>query len=263
VTRLLIVGGGSIGAALLGGLVKSGWVEPGELAVAERLDDTRHELASIYPGVLVCADLVHADSAVLAVKPADGQAAAQAIAKVGIKRVLSIMAGVPLSSLRSWLGHETTILRAMPNLPAVLGAGASALSGDATVAEEDFDWGEAVLSCFGVVARVPEKLLDSVTGLSGSGPAYVFLFAEALIEAGVAQGLDRTVSRLLVTETLLGSARLLSETGHPPEVLRGSVTSPGGATAAGLRVLEKNAVRSALIEAVAAATERSRELGHS
>jgi pyrroline-5-carboxylate reductase len=112
-----------------------------------------------------------------------------------------------------------------------------------------------------VVARVPESLMDSVTGLSGSGPAYVFLLAEAMVEAGVAEGIDRAVSRLLVTHTLLGSARLLAETGESPETLRAAVTSPGGTTAAGLRVLERHAVRSAIVEAVAAAAERARELG--
>ena len=118
-----------------------------------------------------------------------------------------------------------------------------------------------MLSSIGVVARVPERLLDAVTGLSGSGPAYVFVLAEALIEAGVGQGLDREVSRLLANQTLLGSARLLTELGEPAEELRARVTSPGGTTAAGLRELENHGFRSAVIEAVAAATDRARELG--
>jgi pyrroline-5-carboxylate reductase len=149
----------------------------------------------------------------------------------------------------------------MPNMPAILGAAASAVAGGASASEEDLEWAEAVLSSFGVVARVPERLLDAVTGLSGSGPAYVFMLAEAMVEAGVAEGIDRDVSRLLVTHTLLGSARLLAETGESAEVLRAHITSPGGTTAAGLRVLERRSVSSAVMEAVAVAAERARELG--
>ena len=149
----------------------------------------------------------------------------------------------------------------MPNTPAVLGAGASALAAGPGVGESDLDWAEGVLSSIGVVARLPEHQLDAVTGLSGSGPAYVFLLAEALVEAGVNEGLDREVSRLFAVQTLLGSARLLAETGESPEALRAAVTSPGGTTAAALRVFEAHAFRSAVLEAVAAATARSRELG--
>ena len=153
------------------------------------------------------------------------------------------------------------VFRAMPNTPALLGAGASALAGGSSASEDDFTWAEAVLSSLGVVARLPEHQLDAVTGLSGSGPAYVFLLAEALVEAGVYEGLGREVSRLFAVQTLLGSARLLAETGDSPELLRAAVTSPGGTTAAGLRVLEAHGFRSAILEAVAAAADRSRELG--
>ena len=149
------------------------------------------------------------------------------------------MAGVPLSKLEAWLPTGTAVLRAMPNMPAILGSAASALAGGGSASEPDFAWAEAVLSAFGVVARVSEPALDAVTGLSGSGPAYLFLLAEAMIEAGVAEGLDHDVSRLLVTHTLLGSARLLAETGEAPEVLRAAITSPGGTTAAGLQVLDE------------------------
>ncbi len=259
--RLLVVGGGRMGTALVGGLIRSGWIEPGDVAVAERLEGARDELAQTHRGVAIGPDPVPAESAVLAVKPTDAEAAARALAALGTRRVLSIMAGITLAELHAWLGEDVTILRAMPNLPAVLGAGASALAGAPGIEEADFNWAEGVLASLGVVVRVPENLLDAVTGLSGSGPAYLFLLAEAMIEAGVGQGLDRDTSWLLVTETLLGSCRLLSETGEPAEVLRGAVTSPGGTTAAGIGVLERHAVRSAVIEAVAAATERAHELG--
>jgi pyrroline-5-carboxylate reductase len=250
-----------MGNALIGGLLRAGWIEPGAVTIAERLETARAELSDRFPGVALSAAPVAADAAVLAVKPADAEEATRALAGVPVARVLSIMAGIRLCELESWLRPGTVVLRAMPNLPAVLGAAASALAGGNTASEEDYAWAEAVLSSFGVVARVSEPALDAVTGLSGSGPAYVFLLAEAMVEAGVAEGLDRDVSRLLVTHTLLGSARLLAETGEAPAALRAAITSPGGTTAAGLQVLERRAVRAAVVDAVAAAAERARQLG--
>ncbi|MGA3214279.1 MAG: pyrroline-5-carboxylate reductase [Acidimicrobiales bacterium] len=260
-TRLLVVGGGRMGHAFLGGLLRSGWAQPGELAVVEPVAAARDELTRRYPGVVVSDGPIDAEAAVLAVKPADAKAACRTVSASGCHRVVSIVAGVGLGQLEGWLGRDVVVLRAMPNTPALLGAGASALAGAATVAEEDLMWAEGVLSSLGVVARFPEYQLDAVTGLSGSGPAYVFLLAEALVEAGVNEGLEREVSRLFAVQTLLGSARLLAETGDSPEVLRAAVTSPGGTTAAGLRVLEAHGFRSAILEAVAAAADRSRELG--
>jgi pyrroline-5-carboxylate reductase len=259
--RLCVVGGGRMGHALVGGLLRSGWIEAGEITIAEKHPERRQELEKRFPGVVVSEVPVPAASAVLAVKPGDAEAATAAIKKVGIKRVISIVAGVQLSELEAGLGDDVAVLRAMPNMPAVVGAAASALSGGSRVGEEDFAWAEAVLSSFGVVARVPEHLLDAVTGLSGSGPAYLFVLAEAMVEGGVAQGLDREVSRLLANQTLLGAARLLNELDEPAEDLRAAVTSPGGTTAAGIRALERNGFRSAVIEAICAAAERAHELG--
>jgi len=149
----------------------------------------------------------------------------------------------------------------MPNTPALVRAGVTALAGTPRSTEADFEWAEEVLRPVGRVVRVPEADLDAVTGLSGSGPAYVFLVAEALIAAGVAAGLSPEVSEALALPTLAGAGRLLLETGESPEALRAQVTSPGGTTEAGLAVLEERGLRSALAAAVAAATERSRELG--
>jgi pyrroline-5-carboxylate reductase len=165
--------------------------------------------------------------------------------------------------LEAALGDGIAVVRAMPNTPALVGAGAAAIAGGTTASPDDLDWAEELLRAVGTVVRVPEHLLDAVTGLSGSGPAYVFLVAEALIEGGVLAGLPRDVSVELATHTLFGAAKLLAESGSTPEVLRAQVTSPGGTTAAGLRALEAAGVRSALLEAVAAATQRSRELGRS
>ena len=149
----------------------------------------------------------------------------------------------------------------MPNTPSLVGSGVAAISGGSEATGADLDWAEGILGSVGMVVRLPERHLDAVTGVSGSGPAYIFLVAEAMIEGGVAAGLTREVSRRLVVGTVLGSARMMAETGDDPGELRAAVTSPGGTTAAALRTLEFKAVRSAFIEAVAAATERSKQLG--
>jgi pyrroline-5-carboxylate reductase len=261
VTRLVVVGGGRMGRAFLGGLLRSGWAAPGELGVVEPQASARAELVEHYPGVVVSEEVIPAESAVLAVKPVDAQAGCRTVAGSGCRRVLSIVAGLRLAQLESWLGRDVVVLRAMPNTPVLLGSGASALAGGSSVTESDLTWAEGVLLSLGVVARFPEYQLDAVTGLSGSGPAYLFLLAEAMVEAGVNAGLEREVSRLFTVQTLIGSARLLHESGDSPELLRAAVTSPGGTTAAALRVLEAHGFRSAVIEAVAAAASRSRELG--
>jgi pyrroline-5-carboxylate reductase len=149
----------------------------------------------------------------------------------------------------------------MPNMPALIGAGAAAISAGSTAGEDDLAWAEEVLGAVGVVVRVPESALDAVTGLSGSGPAYVFLVAEAMVEGGVLAGLPREIAETLTFQTLLGSSRLLVDGSGDPAALRAAVTSPGGTTAAGLRELERRGVRAALLNAVAAATTRARELG--
>jgi pyrroline-5-carboxylate reductase len=250
-----------MGEALLTGLLAAGWAPPEDLGVVEKLADRRADLKKHFPGVVVLEDPVKADGAVVAVKPDDVGSACAAIAVAGCRRVLSIAAGVPLARLEQALGGEIPVVRAMPNTPALVGAGAAAIAPGAHAGDDDLAWAESILSAVGVVVRVPEKLLDAVTGLSGSGPAYVFLVAEALIEAGVLAGLPRDVSSTLANQTLLGAARLLTETGEAPEALRAMVTSPGGTTVAGLRALEQAGVRAAFLDAVMAATERSKELG--
>lgn len=258
--RLVLLGGGRMGEALVGGLLGSGW-DAADLAVVEKLPGRRDELADRFPGLAVAAEpeAEPADGAVVAVKPGDAEAACRSLAGAG--RVLSIMAGVTVASLESWLPAGTPVVRAMPNTPALVGAGAAAIAAGTGAGDDDLAWAESVLGAVGVVVRVGEPLLDAVTGLSGSGPAYVFLVAEALVEAGVLVGLPRDVSTTLAVQTLLGSARLLAEGDQGAEALRAAVTSPGGTTAAGLRALESHAVRAAFLDAVVAATERSRQLG--
>jgi pyrroline-5-carboxylate reductase len=256
-TELVIVGGGKMGEALLGGLLAAGR-EPSSLAVVEALEGRRKELTDRFPGVTVSGEPVEADGAVIAVKPAD---VAGAIATSGATRILSIAAGVTVAALEAAAGAGVPVVRAMPNTPALVGAGAAAIAGGTSATDDDLDWAEAILGSVGTVVRVPEKLLDAVTGLSGSGPAYVFLVAEALVDAGVLAGLPRPTAEGLAYQTLLGAARLLVESGDSPADLRAAVTSPGGTTAAGLREPEGHGVRAAFLDAVSAATARSRELG--
>jgi len=260
--RLAVVGGGKMGEALVGGLLGAKWAGAAEVAVVEVSEHRRVQLAERFPGVEVRGDVPEAvEGAVVAVKPADVMAACTSLAAAGVRRVLSIAAGVTLARLEGWLGDDVAVVRAMPNTPALVGTGASAIAPGAAAGEEELAWAEEVLGAVGIVVRVGEPALDAVTGLSGSGPAYVFLVAEALIEAGVLVGLPRSTSSMLATQTLLGAARLLAESEDGPEALRAAVTSPGGTTAAGLRALEERGVRAAFLDAVVAATERSRQLG--
>lgn len=262
-TKLQVIGGGRMGEALVAGLIASGWASASDLRVVEKVTDRRDELEARHPGLEVSADPGPAQGHVIAVKPGDVAAVCRTLAEVGGTgaRVLSIAAGVTIASLEAELGAGVPVVRAMPNTPALVGAGAAAIAGGSAASEDDLEWAESILGAVGVVVRVDERLLDAVTGLSGSGPAYVFLVAEALVEAGVLVGLPRSVSETLTVQTLLGAARMLAESGEPATVLRANVTSPGGTTAAGLHALEAAGVRAAFLSAVKAATERSQELG--
>ena len=256
--EVLIVGGGKMGEALLGGLLAAG--RPAEsLAVAEPLAARRDELAATH-GVAVLAEVEAARGVILATKPDVVPAAAAAVAEAGCERVLSVAAGVTLGALDGAFGGATPVIRAMPNTPALVGEGAAAICGNDAATDDDVAWAEEILGAVGRVVRTSEPLMDAVTGLSGSGPAYVFLVAEAMIDAGVMMGLARPVATELAVQTLLGAATLLSE-GRPAAELRADVTSPGGTTAAGLRELERGGVRAAFAAAIEAATVRSRELG--
>lgn len=261
--RLQVVGGGRMGEALLAGLMRAGWAEPGELCVVERIEARRKELVVGFPGVAVVDAAVASEGAVVAVKPGDVDDAGKELSVAGVERVLSIAAGVTTAALEAALGGGVPVVRAMPNTPAVVGAGASAIAAGASAGPDDLAWASSILEAVGVVVRVKEQQLDAVTGLSGSGPAYVFLVAETLIEAGVLMGLPRDVAEVLAVQTILGSAQLLKDSDDHAAALRAAVTSPGGTTAAGLQQLELGGVRAAFLSAVQAATERSRDLGRS
>jgi pyrroline-5-carboxylate reductase len=257
--RLAVVGGGNMGAALVGGLLAAGW-PAADLAVVEVAAARREVLGTMFPDVMITESVPDSGAAVIAVKPHDATAAATAAVAGGARRILSIAAGVSIDALQSACGEQVAVVRSIPNTPALLGKGAAAMCGGSLADDDDLAWAESILGCVGTVVRVPENLLDAVTGLTGSGPAYLFLVAEALIDAGVLAGLTRPVSDALVRQLFVGSAAMLAEGGDPSS-LRAMVTSPAGTTAAGVRVLEEQATRSAFLEAVLAATARSQELG--
>jgi pyrroline-5-carboxylate reductase len=265
-SSLVFVGGGNMAEALIGGILKpvgSGEVLPA-VEVVEALETRRAYLTSTFPGVKVLDSLhwVQSTDVVIAVKPNDVESVCAALRQRSMPglRVLSIAAGVTIAQMQTWLGPDACVIRSMPNTPAMVGKGAAGVAGGLTATPADVAWAIGLLGKVGVAVEVPEAKLDAVTGLSGSGPAYVFLVAEALIEAGVFVGLSRDTAEVLAKQTLLGAATLLSESGENASVLRANVTSPGGTTAAGLRALENHGVRAAFIDAVAAATQRAYEL---
>jgi pyrroline-5-carboxylate reductase len=267
--KLAIIGGGKMGEALIGGLVHSGWAEPDEIVVCEIHEERRGYLGKEY-GVGTTADAAEAvrqaKTVLVAVKPQDidDVLGAMAAAITPEHLVLSIAAGIPIAVIQKRLGPGVAIVRAMPNTAALLREGAAAIAAGPHATPEHMAKADEILSATCRIVHLPEKYLDAVTGVSGTGPAYVFFLAEALIEAAVGVGLPRDVATELSVQTILGAARMLRETGKHPVELREEVTSPGGTTVAAMRVLERAGVRSAFLDAVRAATERSRELaeGH-
>jgi pyrroline-5-carboxylate reductase len=256
---LQIVGGGKMGQALLGGLIRARWADPAELAVVEALDQQRERLEAAFPSINVLDEPQAGVDTIVAVKPHLAVEVAEALQEP--TRVISIAAGVTIGSLEGALPAGTPVVRVMPNTPSLVGFGAAGVAGGSAATDDDVAWAVSILEAVGEAVIVPEHLLDAVTGLSGSGPAYVFLVAEALLDAGVSAGLPAEVSATLANQTLLGAATLLLSGQSTANELRAGVTTPAGTTAAGLRVLEQRAVRAAFIDAVQAATDRSRQLG--
>jgi pyrroline-5-carboxylate reductase len=257
-----------MGEALLSRLIAKQTYQPSEVLISEPQEQRRSFLQQQY-GVNVTVDnrLVLAEVTevvLLAVKPqvfsAIAQELATIIATVNSPLIISILAGVPLSHLETAFG-QLPVIRAMPNTPATVGAGMTALCAGAYTHESHQKIARQIFSAVGEVVEVPESLMDAVTGLSGSGPAYVALMVEALSDGGVAAGLPRAIANQLALQTVLGTAQLLHETKIHPAELKDRVTSPGGTTIAGVSQLERAAFRSSLIEAVRAATARSQELG--
>ena len=255
---MCIIGGGNMGAALLAGMVNGGW-SPSHITVVELDAAKRAQLSSEF-GVGVSDDVVPCTTAVIAVKPQDAPSACAAAVDAGATRVLSLAAGVTLETLSSACGGRAVVVRSMPNTPSLVGQGAAAICGSRECGEDDMSWAESVLSAVGTVVRVPESQIDAVTAVSGSGPGYLFLVAEALVAAAEAEGLPPEVADALVRQTLKGAGALLASSPEDAATLRARVTSPNGTTAAGLAVLEGHSLRAVIAEAVHAAAERSREM---
>ncbi|MDX2096964.1 MAG: pyrroline-5-carboxylate reductase [Leptolyngbyaceae cyanobacterium bins.59] len=267
--KLGIIGGGVMGEALLSRLVTQKIYLPSEILVSEPQTQRRAMLEQKY-GVSTTShnDLaVRSEVLLLAVKPQifdiavlDLQLDVTSEANHPLPLVLSILAGVSLKRLESAFPGQP-VIRAMPNTPATVGAGITAIAAGQHVQPYHLERAETIFKAVGEVVEVPEYLLDAVTGLSGSGPGYVAVAIEALIDGGVAAGLPRPIATKLALQTILGTATLLLETGIHPAELKDRVTSPGGTTIAGIAKLEGSGFRSALIEAVKAASDRARELG--
>lgn len=264
--RLAFVGAGSMTQALLDGLVGGGWIPPEAVTVTNRASDARLQAVRERWGVGVTRDraalCAGADVIVLACKPAD---VAGAVAGLGPhvrpgQLILSVAAGVPTRAIESLLPAPTAVVRAMPNTSSRIRESATALAAGSRADAGALALAEAVFASVGQVVVVPEELMDAVTAVSGSGPAYVYYLVEKLVDAGEAAGLPRAVARQLVVQTVYGAARMVVETGAEPADLRRQVTSPNGTTAAALRVLEERGFGPALVAAVARAAERSREL---
>lgn len=264
-TSLAVIGGGTMAEALVRGLLGKGLYEATDVIVSDPLEARREYLHTEY-GVRTTSqnlDCLAADVALLAIKPAQLGAVLREVGPHWTpgSLVISIVAGTRLDLLSSRFPTATPVIRAMPNTPCVIGQGITALAGNASVGPEHLETAHAIFGAVGQVLDLPEDYFDAVTGLSGSGPAYVTLILEALIDAGVQQGLPRRVARELVCQTVVGSAMLVQQSGKHPAELKDQVVTPAGTTAAGLQVLEEAAVRATLCLAVKAATHRSAELG--
>jgi len=259
------VGAGNMAEAMIRGLLRGGDFAPDRVSASGPREERMRELRETY-GINATTDNgvpAGAQIVVLSVKP---QIMSRVLGEIADRvdpdaLVISIAAGVPVAAIQSRLAGGTRVVRAMPNTPALVDAGATAIAGGEHARESDLEDAKRIFDAVGLTVVLDEYQLDAVTGLSGSGPAYVFLILEALSDAGVKVGLSRRTAQLLAAQTLLGSAKLLLETNEHPGRLKDMVTSPGGTAITGLHTLENGGVRTTLMNAVEAATRRSRELG--
>jgi pyrroline-5-carboxylate reductase len=262
IQKWTFIGGGQMARAMAGGWFQTGVVSPKATTVVEINPEAVAVWGSENPEVQIATldqALQSADAVVLAVKP---NVVAEVLGQGDYtgKLVVSIAAGISLTSLQEGAGHGR-VVRVMPNTPALVSQAACGYACGKEVTDTDRKAIQSVLEAIGLAVEVDEKQMDAITGLSGSGPAYVCLVIEALADGGVAAGLPREMAMRLATQTVLGTAAMIQETGRHPAQLKDAVASPGGTTIAGLASLEADGLRSALINAVLAATKRSRELG--
>ncbi len=265
--KLGVIGCGKMGTALVQGAIRAGVVGATDIIGCDPFEKSR-EAFVLATAAKVTTDVVELAAAseiiLLCTKPPDVAKALADAAKAAAgesRLVISIAAGVTLAALEAAASENFRVIRAMPNTPALVGHGAAAYCLGTRATPADAQTAQALLGAVGLALEVPERLMDAVTGLSGSGPAYIYLVIDALADGGVRAGIPRADSVRLAAQTVLGAAAMVLETGEHPAVLKDMVTSPGGTTIAGLATLEKHGLRSALIEAVGAATQRAVELG--
>lgn len=263
--KIAFLGAGNMANALIKGLLRSGAPAANIVATVKREERRKslHESHGISVSMDNIAAAKSADVIVLCVKPQAMNTLVTQIAPAvdSSKLVISIAAGVPIAALQRNLGAGARIVRTMPNTPCLVGKGATALAPGEHATAEDLVTATTLFDAVGLTTTVDESQLDAVTGLSGSGPAYIFLIIEALSDAGVKVGLSRHIALKLAAQTVLGSAHLLLETGEHPGALKDQVTSPGGTAIAGLHTLEAGGLRTTLIDAVEAAARRAKQLG--
>lgn len=264
--KIGVIGAGKIGSAIARGIIRAGLVKKENVMASDVSDELRQAIArdldiKVTPDNGALCDF--AEITILAVKPQIVDPVAREIAKkLGKSKLLvSVAAGVPLGRIETHLEPGARVVRVMPNITCVVGAGAAGFAGGAHATAADLEKVGAILNSFGVGLAVEEKYLDAVTGLSGSGPAYVFLFMEALADGGVQVGLSRDVALKLAMQTVYGAARMALESNKHLSELKDEVTSPGGTTIAGLYAMEQNGFRGTVMDAVVNATKRSQELG--
>lgn len=261
------IGAGAMAEALIKSLVEKKYTEPGKIWASD-ISESRLKYLNEQYGINCRADnqevVKNSDVIIYAVKPfllGDVLPEIARAVKGSSQLHVSVAAGISLSFIEQLLPAGSPVIRVMPNTPSLIGAGASAFSLGAHASSGHEKLVREILDCTGVSVKVPEHLLNAVTGLSGSGPAYVFMFIEALIDGGVKNGLPRDVASLLATQTVLGAARLVQETGEHPARLKDMVTTPGGTTIAALHILEEGGLRATVINAVEASAKRAEEMG--
>ncbi|MFT5517164.1 MAG: pyrroline-5-carboxylate reductase [Rhodothermales bacterium] len=266
--HVAIIGAGNIGRALIGGMLKGHDLEPARIRASRRNPDALASLVEQFPGIQTSLDnrqaVRGATIVVLAVKPQSASAVLEEI-RTELSEgtlVVSVLAGLTTSSIEEALRGNLPVIRAMPNTPMIVDKGATALSAGTFADENHFGMARALFESVGIVETVPEYLMDAVTGLSGSGPAYVYMFIEALTDGGVKQGIPRAQAIRLAAQTVYGAAKLVIDSGKHPAILRDEVTTPGGTAIAAVADLESHGLRTMLIDAVATATARSKELGN-
>ena len=260
--KLGVIGFGNMGSAITKGFISKQVMDINDIAVFDTYDKTREKAED--EGFAVYKDekdlIKHSDAVLIAVKPIHAEELLKNIAKeLNNKLIISIVAGLESATIKSWIGSDKRVLRIMPNTPAIVGEGVFALESDSNALDEEKKTVEDMFSAIGLVEWVEERLFPVVTGLSGGGPAYVAMFIEALADAGVLHGLKRDVAIKMAAKTVLGSATQLLETGIHPAVLKDMVCSPAGTTIEGVKALEDYSFRAGVIEAISAATLKSKK----